>query len=844
MVDEPQNNPKKSLFPSLIQAIRGVFSHTTYERITDTITTLKSRPKLLYGVGGGVLALVLLIVGLSIMTHYKHRNERKELLETEGQLQKEREKSASTQEDELAYLPTLSDANSIPLSNEEEINALITKADILYQRGQHQEALKIFNDISRMSSSIANHNLGVIKMREHDYTGALAAFNNAIQSGQNTSVNAINAMVASFYLNNMDLYTRYLKLTMQHLPEIAHQPVYAYAYSLGLYYGGHYFETLSTLTHSNSTVFKPARQRLASKIYLLFGDAKNALDNLNSIATHKDQKALGLLYARLGRYTEALEHLRRYANQYPDDLSALMAMEIISLKVGDFPEVSNILGFLSQHGSNDPNELKILSDTYPIVPVLNARFFDINTVRRDFWENNFRESIGLPIYRIFFYYAPFKLVDVKRGLQNIQEGVSFVDTDGIKDFQRALKSLETGNNISISNQYTIAALKDIGKSHLRSALNQLKLALQANPNNAVSHYNMALVYAQLEDFNQASFHFKKSYHLDSRNVLAGIFTVLAGRLNYEDTSAFLKHLTTDFQAMSFSDKIQRAFLHSFIAYLNNANNDDLEWLNRVQRPLKIYYALNIAYAHQAQDKRRLVSSFKALQAMQPNNMLTNLFYQMMLKYRADIKQMLGAYAFLTDKNMDWEELMHGPLLARKMYIYLGFITGLLNQQEETLTLHLSATQDKELSTDLMRMLGLISIFQKKYEKAISIFNFLINKRQEIDAEPLMLASLANIALKRYSDAALILEFAKTQLPGNYDIRYGLGLLYQQAGNLEASLNHFGAIKDKKFQSTYLDFALQMPTNRQDFRTPKLLQSIHAASKDLKSQTNSTSKDSP
>ncbi|WP_121021330.1 tetratricopeptide repeat protein [Helicobacter vulpis] len=821
MVDDPQNNEKNSKnkagLASSFQALRSVFSHTTFERITNTLSVIKQHYKLIIAVGGGLLALILLIVGTSVAIHYKHRNERKELLETEGQLQKEREKSNANQDEDFAYLPTLQEGNAIRLSNEEAINALIAKADILYQQGQRQEALNIFNDISRLSSSIANHNLGVIKMREHDYTGALSAFNNAIESGQNTSVNAINAMVASFYLNNMDLYTRYLKLTMQHLPEIANQPVYAYTYSLGLYYGGHYFETLSTLNHSDSTMFKSARQRLASKIYLLFGDAQNALDNLDAVATPKDQKALGLLAARLGRYDEALEHLKHYSEQFPEDMSTFMAMEIIYLKMGNLIEASRVLGFLGQQSANNAHKLKILSDTYPIAPVLNARFFDINTVRRDFWTNNFKGSIGLPIYRIFFYYAPFNLIDVKRGLAVVQAGVSFVDTNGDKDLESALQVLNTGKDMSTSDQYTLRALKDVGQSHLRSALRQLKLALQANPNNAVSHYNAALIYAQLEDFNHASFHFKKSYYLDSRNILAGIFAVLAGRLNYEDTDMFLKKLTTDFQNMNFNNKVQRAFLHSFIAYLNDASNDDLSWLSHVHKPLKIYYALNVAYAHKAHDKQRLVNSFKALQTMQPNNMLTNLFYEMMLKYRADIKQMLGAYAFLTNKNMNVEELIHGPLLARKMYIYLGFITGLLNQQERELTLRLSATQDPDLSTDLMRMLGLISIFQKKYEKAISLFNFLIDERKEVDAEPLMLGALANIAMKRYSDAALILEFAKTKLPGNYDVRYGLGLLYQRNGNLEASLNHFGVIKDNKFQSNYLDFVIKAPTNREDFR---------------------------
>ncbi|BCZ17788.1 Anaphase-promoting protein [Helicobacter sp. NHP19-003] len=785
----------------------------------EFLSNLRNRPRLYFSVLGGTGIVVLIAIGALIASFIAHEEHYQEKMSqsTQQQLGKlaQMEKSEGSI---LENLPTLRDKNSsIPLSNEEQINALIQKADILYAQGQTDEALQIFGDISHTSSSIANHNLGVIKLRKYDYTGALRAFDNALAAKNDMSVNAIDAMVAAFYLNNFDLYTRYLKIAEENIQELEKQPIYSYVYALTLYYGGHYFETLSTLTNPNSKLFDADRQHLAAKMYLLFGDENNAIEHLSVAATPKDDKALGLLYARRGDYKQAIDHLQSYNELYPEDKDTLVALELIALKIGDFDGVHDILSVLLHDIHKNKHREKILTDTYPIETLPNGHFFDINTIRKGFWSTNFRDGIGLPIDRVLFYYAPYKLVDIKDALGSIQEGVFFVDSSGSQDLMGALDSLERGKKGSLADQHMLAGLKHLSQAHLRLALKEFKLSLKANPNSSIAHYDTGLIYAQLENFHEASFHFKKAYHLNTYNVLAGIFGVITTRLDYRDPSHLLKQLTSDFQTLQFNNPVKRAFLNSFIAYLNGASNDDLSWMQKVKQPLSIYYALGVAYANRAQDKTRLVENFATLKKMHPYNMLTAVFYEMMLRYHADIRQMLGAYALLTNKKTNLEELIHGPLLARKMYIYMGFITGLLNHEEEELNARLSASNNQEMSTDLLRMLGLIHIFQKQYEKSVGIYNFLIDKIGDHEMEVYELASVAYIGLGRYDNAALLLEIGKTMDPGNYDVRYGLGLLYQQTGNLEASLNNFGAIKTRNFQSSYFDFRLKEPTNKQDLR---------------------------
>ncbi|GMB91486.1 tetratricopeptide repeat protein [Helicobacter ailurogastricus] len=784
----------------------------------EFLGNLRSRPKLFFSILGGVGIVVLIVVGTILASFFAHEEHYEEKLGKNTQDQIHKLVRAKTGEGVvLDNLPTLRDNNShIPLSNEEEVNALIQKADILYNHGNTEEALKIFSDISLTSSSIANHNLGVIRMCKHDYIGALKAFDNALASKSDASVNAINAMATAFYLNNMDLYTRYLRTAQTHVQELKDQPIYSYVYALTLYYGGHYFETLSALTNPQSNLFKTNRLRLAAKMYLLFGDEVHAAEYLSAIATPEDKKALGLLYARLGDYDQAIQNLQDYAISHPEDDESFLALELIALKMGDFSGAHNLLGVLLRNINKNPQKEKILTDTYRLEPVLNHHFFDINTIRKGFWETNFGEGLGLPIERVLFYYAPYRLIDVKNALGSIQKGVFFVDSSGKQDFDGAANFLEHGKDVSVGDQHMIAGIRHLKFSHLRLALKEFKLSLEANPNSSMAHYNTGLIYAQLDNFHDASFHFMKAYRLNPHNVLAGALGVLAMRLDYRNPKTFLKQVTTGFDAQQFSNKTNQAFLSSLIAYLNDAPNDDLTWIRGAKQPLAIYYALGVAYANRAKDKQRLAQNFAALKKMYPNNMLTNVFYEIALKYRANIRQMLGVYAFLTNKKTNFEELIHGPLLARKMYIYMGSVTGLLNHEEEELNTRLSASNNQEMSTDLLRMLGLLHIFQKQYEKSVGIYNFLIDKIGDHEMEVYELASVAYIALKRFDNAALLLEIGKTMDPDNYEVRYGLGLLYQRVGNLKASLSNFGAIKSHDFHSYYFDFLLNTPTNAQDF----------------------------
>ncbi|MCQ2845466.1 hypothetical protein JT180_02415, partial [Helicobacter pylori] len=48
-----------------------------------------------------------------------------------------------------------------------------------------------------------------------------------------------------------------------------------------------------------------------------------------------------------------------------------------------------------------------------------------------------------------------------------------------------------------------------------------------SPNNALLHYNTGLIYAQLENYHKAYFHFLRAFHLNSADYLSAFLSAIA-----------------------------------------------------------------------------------------------------------------------------------------------------------------------------------------------------------------------------------------------------------------------------------------------------------------------------
>ncbi|PAF41358.1 hypothetical protein BKH45_07520 [Helicobacter sp. 11S03491-1] len=757
---------------------------------------IKQNKKIFFLILGVFGALILIIAVLIIFLMFSKGNK----IKTNSVSLPPQNKIYKQPEPEILPIPKLE--TKMPQIDDKSLDNLIKKANILYNGGDKIEALNIFNNIATFSQSIASHNFGVIKLKEKSYQQAINSFDNAIKTGENISASAIDAMISAYYLNENNLYWHYLKLANDHISDLAHEPFYSYLYALIQYYDGYYFESLSPLLNPNSESFMHQNHRLASKIFLIFNDDYNALTSLQEIATPKDYQALGLLYARVGEYTKAKSYLYKYFNTHKD-LQTLLALEIIDLKLGNFASAGSTLDSISSN-KNDKHQdpIKLAMQTYPIKVVLNRSLFDVNLAQEEFWNRSFEIQEKIP-YKIIFYYAPFRVFNAEEALKTIREGGIYSD---IKNIEEAKNVLIRGGTISSINKNIAKALVELNKNNIRDALHYLLLSAKSNPDHAVLHYDLGLVYAQMGDFQNAYTHFLRAYHLNNYDIVSGLFAIMAANFVYQDTSRISHQISQDFENVPFKSIAQKKFLSSFIGYLNNNIDDGLDWIKQAKHKLPIYYALKAAYGIRSKNKNALLNAFSYLKSIYPKDIVSNILYELAHNYDTNLKQVALRLhnLFLSDK-LDLSSVYYGPTFTRELYVYIGFITGSLEKQEKTLEEKLIAQTNNP--NGILQTMALINIYQHKFEKAYTLYNTLIEDLKEDDAQTKFLAAVAAIGANHPENAVLLLQLSKMDAPSNYETHYVLGLLYQEAGNFKAASSHYNYISMANFKSEFFDFII-------------------------------------
>lgn len=721
-------------------------------------------------------------------------------------------KSPEPQEEEAKVLPpkkiqtppivqTLSRAGSI---DDDALDEMIKKANLLYEQGDKMQALDLFEHISIFSQSLASYNLGVIKLKEGQYKQAIASFDNAIAAGEDVSVSALNAAYAAYKLGDPALSQYYLGLSASHLYDASKQPLYSYVYALINTYKGFYFESLSPLLHPNSKLYQTQNNKIAARTFVLFNDDFNALNTLKKTPSKKDNLAIALLHARLGEYDKARSYIYEYLSYFPKDPNALTALQLIEIKLGNFKESATILNRFVREDEHNPK-----LETYPIRIKLKEDLFNVNVAQENFWNRKFEHQQILS-FKILYFYAPLRVFDAKEALEAIREGGINAK---IQNIEIAKSGLSEGSGIAKVNQNIVLGLREAYKNNLRKAKEYMQKAIAIYPNHSILHYNLGVLFAQEGDYDNAYTHFLRAYHLDTSDILSGLFAVIAGKLTYRNTDRILSSIRADFADIEFEDKTKEVFLLSLLRYLNSVPIDDFSWIEQSEQKLPIYYALQSVYAMAKDDPAFAMSSFKHLQELYPRDVVSNIMYELARFYKKDLQSVaLELNANLSEKNLDKTSIYFGPALARELFVYVGFITGTLSSLEPELERKLLS--EHENPAGILQLLGLLNIYNSNFEKAFVYYNTLIDDLKEDDAHTRFLGAVAALGAGRHENAVALLQISKLESVTNLEAKFALALLYQENKNFKAAADHYEKVSSSDFVSEYFDF---------DINTQKLIE---------------------
>lgn len=674
-----------------------------------------------------------------------------------------------------------------------ELEKMVQSANALYANGNQADALKLFEKIALYSEAISQYNLGVVQLREGDYTGALANFKRSIANSENRCVSAINAAVCALHLGDEKKFNYYIDMAAAYLPQESASPLYSYYYALIHYYKGNYLEALSALNHPTTEEYKGAQSKLKAAIDGLFGNYQEAIEALQTPYEEDDAFTRGLLYANSGNLEQARVHLNQAVIRNPKPVQEQLALAFVNLKSG-FQE-------------DAASRIKSVTDAYPdqvYLPYPLHVFLKPTLFTPENGQQFFRSMKGVNqanVYQTIFYFSPYKAFNADQTISYIRKGNANIYIDDISGAKEYLQKSSRASNVD----YGIArAVQKAINLRLRDANKELEQLLKNNPDHSVLHYDLALTYAQLGQYSDAYDHFLRSYHLDAGNYLSGIFALmnaeLIARPNPKLASILKENLSKEPNTEEF--KLYRAL----IDILQNNYMNAQKWTDNRYKERPLYSALNFLIASELDLNDEAQRAAQQLIHQQPGTILPHLMYiNSRFKDQKPKQFAASSINYLKKQSFTYDDLYFGPQITREKAVLMAMMTGQLAPMIQRLQTKLQTTADN--SADITEALALAHFYNQNFEEAYTLYNQLVDVYKIKDEKTLFMGACASIGAEHYPNAIALLELSKIKNTNYAESRYALGLLYLQAQNNPGAVVQFSKMGNNGFVSRYFDFEI-------------------------------------
>ncbi|EKQ8043725.1 tetratricopeptide repeat protein [Campylobacter coli] len=674
------------------------------------------------------------------------------------------------------------------------VDGMIQKANALYLKGEVEQALKVYEQIAVYNEFLSNYNLGVSQMNEGKFDEAFDSFKKAIANGENQSVAAINAAVCALKLNDKEKFKYYIDLAQVYLPKEGKSKLYDYYLALINYYKGYYPEALQMLQRVNSEPYTDVAKYLSAKIYAKMDFDAKSVQQLNTQGSFEPSLSLGLLYARMGEYDKAKIALNTAMKIERDFNQSLSALTLVDIKTGDFQDM---LLRLQDTYRNDEDKYKIL-DRYKIKVRLNKELFNIAIAQRNFSNDILKKQKDQ--FDLLFYFAPYQVFDSKQASLYIKKAniTNFVDDSSDGQSYLARSQALSSTNVKISN-----IINDALNQKLRLANKEFQALLEDYPEHSILQYNLALTYAQMQNYELAYKHFSSSYHLNPKNYLAGAFAMFCGKLSDNDTTKLYHEILDNIAADSnFKANMQKNML--FLA-----NGDYISMLpyldeNGQKTPLNLIFETIIAKNNNLNNQVDV--RIAKLRSELPQDIVANILYFNSLNSNLNIKEYAqNAQIHFKNLQVDYRSVFGGSNIARELYVNLMHIAGLLNLERQKFKTLINTSKVKD--EGMIQTLAYLDIFAQQYEESYALYNTLIDEYGAKDSRTLFLASVAAVGANNPNSAIALLQLSKLTDKNNKESKVALGLLYQEVGNYEAAMTQYRTLPND-FKSEFFTFDIK------------------------------------
>ena len=744
------------------------------QEVELTPQEIEAKQKKLIIIGGAIVAFILIALIIFIILFKS--------------AEKEKALSMNNIEEKLAE-------NKQKPIEASKLENMIAKANYLYSSGSKDEALSLYEKIALYSEAISQYNLGVAQLKNEQYTLAAASFQKAINNDEKRCVSAINAAVCSLHLKDEESFRYYIDLAYAYLPNEINSPLYSYYYTLISYYNKNYLEALSSLQNISSKEYPEVQKHLRAKMNALFDNNYDAIEAMEKKVNVLDSFSLALLYARVGDLTLAQQYLEEAILRNIEPAKAQLALGFIKLKAGQI--------------SSGANEIKNVTDMfpnevykhYPIKVTLKESLFHPKKAQKAYRDKI--DSSKLLNYQKIFYFSPYKVFNANQTISYIRKGNANIYIDNIASAKDYLKK---SSSSSVVNRGIAQAIKKALTFKIRSANEDLQRLIKIQPKHSILHYNLALTYAQMGQTKLAHKHFLKSYYLDAKNYLSGVYAVMTSQLIDEENAKLFSILR---DSINDEEESEERNLYKTLLYITQNNIlASVDWLDNDYKQRPIYLALETIIAINLNRYDYAKKASQRLVALLPKDILPHMMYiDAHFSDLDDEKYPIEIIKYLKNKKFHKKDLHFGPYITRFLYIQQNLITGRLFYLREDLK-DVIATTTEPLH-ELTSTLALASLYDKAYEESYVLYNQLVDELKVRDAQTLFLGAVASTATGHHENAIGLLELSKRKDKTFVESRYALGLLYLEVQNNDGAVIQLSKITGTGFISEYFNFDIDL-----------------------------------
>ncbi len=375
----------------------------------------------------------------------------------------------------------------------------------------------------------------------------------------------------------------------------------------------------------------------------------------------------------------------------------------------------------------------------------------------------------------------------------------------IENLQEAKEILLRGQTISRMNRNIANAILETLNGNIRNANALLTRVVNTYPNHSILHYNLGLNYAQMGNFDASYQHFLRSFHLNPKDLYAGVFALIAAKLTYRDTGRLQSEIGRE--VVNFQGSVEeQTFIQALLNFTRDGIATPLQFLEDKESNVAIYYALDFAQGVQMNNQTLLVKSANGLKRLYPNDPISNLLTLLALNYQDEPKSLaLKLQSYYQDSKINRDPIYYGASVVREMYIEIAHIIGTLHYVQQDLDTRLITEQND--ARGVIQALALTYLYLREFEKSFTLYNSLVDDFKEQDTQTLFLGAVSAIGAGHIENAATLLQLSKLEAPTNYETRIANGILFLQEKNFNAAASQFTTIAASKLRSKYFDFKI-------------------------------------